>query len=153
MKVTKDAETFTFPSDAAPLMVLFDKGGYVLKSADFHKDKKEWLYQLRNAAEFSDRAEAVVAVGRSSIELRQLQLPPAPDEEGKREPGDAAGQPGREAEGAVRVPEAAEAADQRDPRAGQRGDVDAVAGVVLQVPQVRQGGLTKVVQGLSLIHI
>ena len=32
MKVTKDVETFTFPSDAAPLMVLFDKGGYVLKT-------------------------------------------------------------------------------------------------------------------------
>src|SRR3984957_11047512 len=62
MKVTKDAETFTFPSDAAPLMVLFDKGGYVLKSAEFHKDKKEWLYQLKNATEFSDRAEAVVAL-------------------------------------------------------------------------------------------
>ena len=62
IKVTKDVETFAFPSDAAPLMVLFDKGGYLLKSADFHKDKKEWLYQLKNAAEFADRADAVVAL-------------------------------------------------------------------------------------------
>jgi aminopeptidase N len=62
IKVTKDAETFTFPSDAAPIMVLFDKGGYLLKTADFHKDKKEWLYQLKNATEFADRADAVVAL-------------------------------------------------------------------------------------------
>jgi aminopeptidase N len=60
--VTKDAETFTFPSDAAPSMVLFDKGGYLLKTADFHKDKKEWLYQLKNATDFADRADAVVAL-------------------------------------------------------------------------------------------
>ena len=62
--VSKDAETFSFPSDATPLMVLFDKGGYLLKSADFHKEKKEWLYQLKHAAEFSDRADAVLALGK-----------------------------------------------------------------------------------------
>ena len=33
-------------------MVLFDKGGQVLKSAEFHKEKVEWLYQLKNAADF-----------------------------------------------------------------------------------------------------
>jgi aminopeptidase N len=32
-----DTEVFNLPSDAAPLMVLFDKGGHVLKSADVHK--------------------------------------------------------------------------------------------------------------------
>jgi aminopeptidase N len=62
LRVTKDSETFTFPSDAAPSMVLFDKGGYLLKTADFHKDKKEWLYQLKNATEFADRADAVLAL-------------------------------------------------------------------------------------------
>jgi aminopeptidase N len=45
-------------------MVLFDKGGHVLKSADFHKEKKEWLYQLKNASELADRADAVVALGK-----------------------------------------------------------------------------------------
>ncbi len=62
--VSKDAETFVLPSDAAPLMVLFDKGGYLLKTAEFHKEKREWLYQLKNATEFSDRADAVIALGR-----------------------------------------------------------------------------------------
>jgi len=45
-------------------MVLFDKGGHVLKLADFHKEKKEWLYQLAQATEFSDRADAAVALGK-----------------------------------------------------------------------------------------
>jgi aminopeptidase N len=62
--VWKATQVFTFPSDTAPLMVLFDKGGHVLKSADFHKEKKEWLYQLKNASELADRADAVVALGK-----------------------------------------------------------------------------------------
>ena len=43
-------------------MVLFDKGGNVLKSAEFHKEVTEWLYQEKNAADFANRAEAVVAL-------------------------------------------------------------------------------------------
>ena len=45
-------------------MVLFDKGGYLLKTAKFHKEKKEWLYQLKHATEFSDRADATVALDK-----------------------------------------------------------------------------------------
>ncbi len=60
--VSKAEQIFTFPSDSAPLMVLFDKGGHILKSAEFHKEKKEWLYQLKNAAEFPDRADAATAL-------------------------------------------------------------------------------------------
>jgi len=62
--VSKETETFLLPSDGAPLMVLFDRGGQVLKSAEFHKEKKEWLYQLKNAAELADRAEAVQALAK-----------------------------------------------------------------------------------------
>ncbi len=61
---SKDKQTFPLPAESAPLMVLFDKGGHVLKSADFHKEKKEWLYQLKNASDLSDRADAVVALGK-----------------------------------------------------------------------------------------
>ena len=64
VRVTKAAEVFSFPSDSAPLMVLFDKGGYLLKTAKFQKEKKEWLYQLKNATELSDRADAAVALGK-----------------------------------------------------------------------------------------
>jgi aminopeptidase N len=60
----KDTAIFPFPADSAPLMVLFDKGGHVLKSAEFHKEKKEWLYQLKNATELADRADAITALGK-----------------------------------------------------------------------------------------
>jgi aminopeptidase N len=62
--VSKASQTFWFPADSAPLMVLFDKGGHVLKAAEFHKEKKEWLYQLKNAADLADRADAAVALGK-----------------------------------------------------------------------------------------
>lgn len=62
--VSKAEQVFTFETDSPPLMVLFDKGGHVLKSAEFHKEKKEWVYQLKNATEFSDRADAVEALGK-----------------------------------------------------------------------------------------
>ncbi len=61
---SSDTDVFTLPSDSAPRMVLFDKGAHVLKSADFHKEKKEWLYQLKNAAELADRADAVQALSK-----------------------------------------------------------------------------------------
>ena len=62
--VAKDKQTLTLPAESAPMMVLFDKGGHVLKSAEFHKEKKEWLYQLKNAADLADRADAIVALGK-----------------------------------------------------------------------------------------
>ncbi len=62
--VSKDKQTFSLPAESAPLMVLFDKGGQLLKSAEFHKEKKEWLYQLKNAADLADRADAAVALGK-----------------------------------------------------------------------------------------
>jgi aminopeptidase N len=62
--VAKEKQTFSLPAESAPLMVLFDKGGHILKSADFHKEKKEWLYQLKNAAEVADRADAATALGK-----------------------------------------------------------------------------------------
>jgi aminopeptidase N len=60
--VSKQTEAFSLPAGSEPLMVLFDKGGNILKSAEVHKEKKEWLYQLKNAGEFSDRADAATAL-------------------------------------------------------------------------------------------
>ncbi len=62
--VSKAEETFTFPSESAPQMVLFDKGTQILKSMEFKKDKKELLYQLKNGGELADRADAAVALGK-----------------------------------------------------------------------------------------
>jgi aminopeptidase N len=62
--VSKAEEAFWFPADSAPAMVLFDKGGHYLKSADFRKDKKEWLFQLKNATETADRLDAADELGK-----------------------------------------------------------------------------------------
>jgi aminopeptidase N len=62
--VSNDKQTFSLPAESVPLMVLFDKGGQLLKSAEFHKEKKEWLYQLKNAVDLADRADAAVALGK-----------------------------------------------------------------------------------------
>ena len=62
--VTQESEVFTFPADSAPLMVLFDKGTQILKSAQFKKEKKELLYQLKNAGEVADRADAAEGLGK-----------------------------------------------------------------------------------------
>lgn len=61
---SKANEVFTFPSESAPLMVLLDKGGHVLQSVNFKKEKKEWLYQAKNASELADRADAVMALSK-----------------------------------------------------------------------------------------
>jgi aminopeptidase N len=62
--VTQESEVFTFPADTAPLMVLFDKGTQILKSSQFKKEKKELLYQLKNAGEVADRADAAEAIAK-----------------------------------------------------------------------------------------
>src|SRR6516164_6057763 len=62
--VAKASETFTFPSDSAPQMILFDKGNQVLKSVEWKKDKQDLVYQLKNAGELADRADAAVALGK-----------------------------------------------------------------------------------------
>ncbi len=62
--VAKASETFSFPSESVPEMVLFDKGNQVLKSISFKKEKKEWLYQLTHATEVADRADAATELGK-----------------------------------------------------------------------------------------
>jgi hypothetical protein len=63
IEVSKADETFTFPVDGAPLMILFDKGDKILKSVDFQKSPEEWMWQLRTAADVPDRADAAFALG------------------------------------------------------------------------------------------
>jgi aminopeptidase N len=63
VEVTKDLETFSFPVDGPPLMVLFDKGDQILKSVDFTKTPEEWIRQLKTATDVPDRADAAVALG------------------------------------------------------------------------------------------
>src|SRR6266404_5449149 len=62
--VSKAEEAFALPADSAHVMVLFDKGGHFLKSAAIHKEKKEWLYQLKSAGDLADRADAAEALAK-----------------------------------------------------------------------------------------
>jgi aminopeptidase N len=61
--VSKQEETFSFPAESKPLLVLFDKGDKILKSVDFHKTTAQWIYQLLNAEDVPDRADAAQALG------------------------------------------------------------------------------------------
>ncbi len=61
--ISKASETFNFPADSKPVMVLFDKGGKILKTAAFKKGPEELIYQLKNADMVSDRADAARALG------------------------------------------------------------------------------------------
>ena len=63
IEISKADETFTFPVDGPPLMVLFDKGDKVLKSVDFQKSPEEWIRQLQTAPDVPDRADAAFALG------------------------------------------------------------------------------------------
>jgi aminopeptidase N len=63
IEVSKADETYSFPVDGPPLMVLFDKGDKILKSVDFQKSPEEWIRQLRTAPDVPDRADAAFALG------------------------------------------------------------------------------------------
>ena len=63
IRISKADETFTFAAESEPLMVLFDKGDKILKTVDFHKSPAEWIYQLQNAPDVPDRADAAKALG------------------------------------------------------------------------------------------
>ena len=73
--------------------------------------------------------------------------PPVAEAQAEGQAGESLGQARREAQHAVVVAHAAEAGDGGDPGARERGDVQAVAGVVLEVVEVDQGGLGEVVVG------
>jgi len=61
--VSKAAETFSFPSDGPPLLVLFDPGDTFLDAVHLDKSAGEWLYQLRHASTVPDRADAASVLG------------------------------------------------------------------------------------------
>ncbi len=61
--VTKADETFSFPVESEPLLVLFDKGDKILKTVEFHKPAAQWIYQLQHAEDLPDRLEATQALG------------------------------------------------------------------------------------------
>jgi aminopeptidase N len=61
--VNQASQTFTFPVDGPPLMVIFDRGDKILKAVSFKRDPGALVYQLKNAETTPDRSEAAVALG------------------------------------------------------------------------------------------
>ncbi len=57
--ISKEDETFSFPSYQQPQLVIFDKSSRLLKKASFQKSLDEWIYQLQHAAAGVDRIAAV----------------------------------------------------------------------------------------------
>jgi aminopeptidase N len=69
IEIQKPEETFTFPSDSEPLMVLFDAGDKILKKVEFDKTPVMLSYQLRHAEAVPDRADAAVALAEARNNL------------------------------------------------------------------------------------
>ena len=86
-------------------------------------------------------AQRVGRVGRGDREVHRRTTPA----QREAEPADSGRQLRSEAELPAVVAHPAEAGDQRDPRAGQRRDVQPVPRVVLEIVQVHQRGLGEVV--------
>ena len=63
IQISQATQSFTFSADNAPLMVIFDKGDKILKTANFQKDPALLIYQLKNAETVPDRADAAAALG------------------------------------------------------------------------------------------
>lgn len=63
IEVSKADETFSFAADCAPLMVLFNKGDKILSSVKLEKSPAALIYQLKNATDVVDRAEAARELG------------------------------------------------------------------------------------------
>ena len=58
---TQDS-TYTLPSDARPLLVIFDKGDRLIKELHFDKSFEEWKYQALHATNLVDRVLALRAL-------------------------------------------------------------------------------------------
>jgi aminopeptidase N len=63
VQVNQASQTFYFPAETAPLMIVFDKEDKVMKSLDFKREPAMLAYQLKNGETVPDRAEAAVALG------------------------------------------------------------------------------------------
>src|SRR5918997_3240192 len=73
--------------------------------------------------------------------------PAPPEAEPEGQAGQLLWEPGSEAERAAVVSHAAKPSHRGDPGAGQRGQVNAIAGVVMEVSKVQESGFSEVVVG------
>ena len=69
IEIAKEEETHNFPCESRPLMVRFDKHGWILKELTFEKAREEWLYQLVHDDNILGRMQAAKALGERSGDL------------------------------------------------------------------------------------
>ncbi|MEE9225213.1 MAG: M1 family aminopeptidase [Bacteroidota bacterium] len=57
--ISEKQEEFTIPVDSKPLLVVFDKGNWILKEVRFPRSRKELIYQLRSSGDAVERLTAL----------------------------------------------------------------------------------------------
>jgi hypothetical protein len=60
--IDEQQETMQFSSNKKPVTVVFDAGGYLLKTLDMKKSRDEWIWQLSHGNNMLDRYDALVAL-------------------------------------------------------------------------------------------
>jgi aminopeptidase N len=63
VEISQASQTFYFPAETAPLMIVFDREDKIMKSLEFKREPAMLAYQLKNGDSVPDRAEAAVALG------------------------------------------------------------------------------------------
>jgi len=66
VQIDSSTQEFSFPLASKPLMVLFDKGNYIIKTLKFPKSNDEYLYQLKHDDDVVGRIQAIRAIKDST---------------------------------------------------------------------------------------
>jgi len=72
IEISKATQSFEFPVDGPPLMVVFDKDDRILKSVDFKKNTAMLAFQLKHGETTPDRADAAFALGATKDNLAAI---------------------------------------------------------------------------------
>jgi aminopeptidase N len=65
VNIVSSDTTFTFPTPSKPLLVLFDKGNWLIKELRFEKSREEWRYQAEYASDPVDRIQAIQELAKA----------------------------------------------------------------------------------------
>jgi aminopeptidase N len=68
IEILKQDSIYTLPAPARPLLVIFDKGDWLIKELKFEKTFEEWKYQATSATSLVDRILGIQALARMQKE-------------------------------------------------------------------------------------
>ncbi len=69
IQIDSATQEFSFSLTSKPLMVLFDKGNYIIKTLKFPKSREEYLYQLKHDDDIVGRIQAIRAIKDSTHDV------------------------------------------------------------------------------------